>query len=126
MAKTTVETLAADIRQILDDYGEDVTKMTKETVKKTGQKGVQALKSNSGIWGGSGKYASGWTQKVEETRFGATSTLHNAKVPGLPHLLEYDHAKRGGGRTNYAKSHIEPVEKELDRIFTSELEAGLR
>ena len=125
MAKTTVETLAADIRQILDDYGEDVTKMTKETVRKTGQKSLQALKSNSSIFGGSGKYASGWTQKVEETRLGATSTLHNAKVPGLPHLLEKPHAKRGGGRTDGIE-HIAPVERELDRTFTQEMEAGLR
>ena len=99
--------------------------MTKETVKKVGQKGVQALRSNSSIFGGSGKYASGWASKVEDSRLGAKAILYNAKVPGLPHLLEHGHAKRGGGRVA-GRIHIAPVEEELDRMFTSELEAGLR
>lgn len=125
MAKTTVDTLAADIQKILDEYGEDVTKLTKETVKKVAQKGVQALKSNSGMFGGSGKYASGWTSKAEEGRISTKATLYNAKVPGLPHLLENGHAKRGGGRVS-GRTHIAPVEDELERIFTQELEAGLK
>lgn len=125
MAKTTVETLAADIQAILAESGEEVTSLTKETVKKVGQKGVQALRSNSSIFGGSGKYASGWASKVEDSRLGAKAILYNAKVPGLPHLLEHGHAKRGGGRVA-GRIHIAPVEEELDRMFTSELEAGLR
>lgn len=125
MAKTTVDTLAVDIQKILDEYGEEVTNLSKETVKKVAQKGVQALKSNSGIFGGSGKYASGWTSKVEEGRLNTTATLYNGKTPGLPHLLEFGHAKRGGGRVS-GRTHIAPVEQELERIFTQELEAGLR
>ena len=125
MAKTTVETLAADIQAILAESGEEITSLTKETVKKVGQKGVQALRSNSSIFGGSGKYASGWASKVEDSRLGAKAILYNAKVPGLPHLLEHGPAKRGGGRVA-GRIHIAPVEEELDRMFTSELEAGLR
>ena len=125
MAKTTVDTLAEDIQKILEESGEEVTKLTKETVKKVAQKGVQALKSNSGMFGGTGKYASGWSSKVEEGRLNTTATLYNAKVPGLPHLLENGHAKRGGGRVS-GRTHIAPVEAEIERIFTQELEAGLR
>lgn len=125
MAKTTVDTLAADVMKILDDYEADVTKLTKEEAKKVGQKGVQSLRSSSGVFGGTGKYASGWRSTVEENRFSAKSTLHNARLPGLPHLLENGHAKRSGGRV-HGTVHIEPVERELDRVFTQDLEAALK
>lgn len=122
--RSTVDTLAADIQKILDEYEEDVQNLSKEAVKKIGQKGVEALKSSSGVFGGTGKYASGWSSKVEETRMGARATLYNSKVPGLPHLLEYGHAMRGGGRVS-GKVHIKPVEDELINAFEQELEREL-
>lgn len=125
MAKrSTVDTLASDIQQILSEYVGDVENLTAETVKQIGQKGVQALKSSSDVFGGTGKYRSGWSSKVEETRSGARATLYNAKVPGLPHLLEYGHALRGGGRVS-GTVHIKPVEDELEKAFTQELENRL-
>lgn len=121
--KSTVDTLAADIEQILEDYEGDVENLTKEAVKEIGQKGVQSLKSSSGVFKGT-KYKSGWTSKIEESRMGAKAILYNSKVPGLPHLLEYGHALRGGGRVN-GKVHIKPVEDELEKAFTQELERKL-
>lgn len=124
MAKTTVDTLAADVMKILNDYAIDVANMTKTEVRKVGKKGVQALKSNSSIFGGTGKYASGWDVTVEGTKYTASATLHNARVPGLPHLLEHGHALRQGGRTA-ARVHIAPVERELENTLIKELEARL-
>ena len=122
--KSTVDTLAADIQQILDEYEGDISNLTKETVKKIGDKGKQALQSNSNVFGGTGKYAKGWSSKVEDTRMGARAVLYNAKLPGLPHLLEFGHAKRGGGRVA-GRVHIKPVEDELERAFEQELENGI-
>lgn len=124
MAKSTVDTLAADIQKILEEYEGDAKHLTKETVRKIGNKGKQALQSASGVFGGTGKYASGWTSKVEESRTGAKATLYNSKVPGLPHLLENGHAKRGGGRVS-GKVHIKPVEDELIKAFEQDLEQEL-
>ena len=122
--KSTVDTLAADIEKILEEYEGDITNLTKETVRKIGNKGKQALQQSSGIFGGTGKYASGWSSKVEETRMGSKAILYNAKVPGLPHLLEYGHAMRGGGRVS-GRVHIKPVEDELAKAFEQELESGI-
>lgn len=122
--RSTVDTLAADIQKILEDYNEDVQNLSKEAVRKIGQKGAQALRSASGVFGGTGKYASGWSSKVEENRMGAKATLYNAKVPGLPHLLEFGHAMRNGGRVS-GKVHIKPVEDELISAFEQELEREL-
>lgn len=122
MAKrSTVDTLATDIEQILEEYQDDVENLTVETVKEIGKKGVQALKSSSSVFKGTGKYKSGWSSKVEDTRMGAKAILYNSKLPGLPHLLEHGHAKRGGGRVS-GTVHIQPVEDELEKAFTQELE----
>lgn len=125
MARSTVETLAADIQDILREYGKNVDTLTRETVQKIGQKGVEALKSNSSIFGGEGKYKSGWRSKVETTRFKSMATLYNATVPGLPHLLENGHAKRGGGRVP-GRVHIKPVEDELTKAFETDLKEAIR
>lgn len=122
--KSTVDSLAADIQQILEEYESDVENLTREAVQEIGKKGVQALKSNSEVFGGTGKYKSGWASKVEETRMGAKATLYNSKVPGLPHLLEHGHAKRNGGRVN-GTVHIKPVEDELEKAFAQALERKL-
>ncbi len=126
MAKSTVDTLASDIQKILDDYKGDVELLNKETVKKIGQKGKQALQNNSkSSFGGTGAYAKGWSVKVEEqSRSFAKATLYNSKLPGLPHLLEHGHAKRGGGRVS-GTVHIKPVEDELEKAFMQEIESNL-
>lgn len=124
MARSTVDTLSDDIKKILEEYEGEVIVLTKDTVKKIGKKGVEALKSSSGVFKGSGKYAAGWASKVEEKRTGATATLYNAKLPGLPHLLEYGHAMRNGGRVA-GTVHIKPVEDELEKAFKQELEQSL-
>lgn len=125
MAKSTVDTLAKDIKEILKEYSEDVTGYTKEAVDRAGKKGVEALRSNSrSNFGGSGKYASGWTSKVEESRTGSFAILHNARLPGFPHLLENGHAKRGGGRV-LGTVHIAPVEEELVEAFQKDIEGKL-
>lgn len=126
MARSTVDTLAADIQAMLEEYGEDVTRLTKEAVTKTGKMGDEALKSNSlSKLGGTGRYASGWRAQVEEDRMGAKVILYNSKLPGLPHLLEHGHATRNGTRNKGAREHIKPVEEKLEEALTRELEVKL-
>ena len=120
MAKSTVETLAADVAAIFNEYEEDVQNMTKDAVKQIGLRGKQALKSASGVFNGT-KYAGGWSLKVEMlSRAFPVATLYNGKLPGLPHLLEKGHAQRGGGRVS-GTVHIQPVEDELNKAFEQEL-----
>lgn len=123
--KTPLDKLASDIEAILDDYAEDVKDNLSDITEAIGKKGVQALRGQSrSSFGGTGKYASGWKAKVEKGRLDTTVTLYNSKVPGLPHLLEFGHAKRGGGRTS-GTAHIEPVEQELIRTFEKEVKVKL-
>lgn len=117
---TPIDRLQAEVSAILEEYGDEVAENLDEITKEVGKKGAKALRSSSkGSFGGSGKYARGWTYEVEESRLGTTVTLYN-RTPGLPHLLENGHAKRGGGRVA-GRSHIAPVEAELIESFEKEV-----
>lgn len=118
--KSPIERLQADVSAILEEYGDEVAENLDEITKEVGKKGAKALRSSSkGSFGGSGKYARGWTYEVEEGRLSTTVTLYN-RTPGLPHLLENGHAKRGGGRVA-GRSHIAPVEAKLIESYEKEV-----
>lgn len=120
--KTTADKLSDSITQILEEYGEDVYKLTTTAVQDVTKAAVKAVKANSrSYFGGTGKYAKGWTSQVETGRTSAQGVVYNAKVPGLPHLLEKGHAKRGGGRTQGVE-HIAPVEEQVVEQFRKVLE----
>lgn len=125
MAKRTpIEQLESAVSKILEKYGEDVNQNLQQITKEMARKGAQAVKrSSSSAVGGSGKYASGWTSKIEESRLGITGVIYNA-TPGLPHLLENGHALRNGGRVP-GKTHIKPVEETLVKEFEQEVKSKL-
>lgn len=117
--KVTAATFASAVSGILKDYAEEKTKDTGDIVKAVAKKGALAIKNESlekfkpaGLK--KGRYGTGWTTTIEEKRLGTVATIHNAKYPGLPHLLENGHAKRGGGRVA-GTAHIAPVEGEIER-----------
>lgn len=108
--------LQSEIMGILNEYNKNVTDATKESVKKVVKFGVNEVRAASRSFGGSGKYARGWTSQVETGRLSAQGAIYNGKVPGLPHLLENGHALRDGGFKS-GTVHIKPVEEEVNRIF---------
>ena len=109
------------IRDILDDFDNGVIESTQEAVKAATKAGLREVKSNSSIFRGTGKYKSGWKSRVETTRLSASGVIYNASLPGLPHLLEFGHAKKNGGRVP-GRMHIAPVQDLLEREFFQEME----
>ena len=66
MAKTTADKFAEAIQKELDKYGEDVQKTVAQLRTSVGKAGLRTLKSASrSTFGGTGKYASGWTMTEE-------------------------------------------------------------
>ena len=122
--KVTPEQLGVAIQEILDEYGDEVNNNIEEITTRIAKKGVQALRSASSIFGGSGKYKSGWKVEFENTRYSKTAKIWNAKVPGLPHLLEYGHLLRNGSRAP-GRTHIAPIEDQLVREYEEMLEQKL-
>ena len=128
MAKTTPEKFAEAIQKELDKYGEDIQLSVEKLRTSVGKAGLRTLRSASrSTFGGTGKYASGWTMTEEGDRLYARAVLHN-RHPGLPHLLEHGHANRTGGRSHpdvKGRQHIKDVEEEMIREFEKGIEDAI-
>lgn len=124
--KTPVDKLGAAIKQVLADYGDEVAGGMEDAVKKVTRAGATALRAQSRqtFPRGTGAYASGWRSRLDTKKRTAQGTIYNADLPGLPHLLEYGHANRNGGRTP-GRAHIKPVEEQIIAEFTKEVERAL-
>lgn len=121
--KVTPDTLSDAIAEILKEYGDEVDRNVNEVTKKIGSAGKAALKSASEVFGGTGKYKKGWSVKNIKDHGIATATIYN-KISGLPHLLEYGHAKRGGGRVP-GREHIAPVEQTLVKEYEEAIKKAI-
>jgi len=126
MAKRTpLDKLSLEVGKILEEYGENVQENINDIVKEMSKKGAKAVKNQArSTFGGTGKYASGWTSQTETGRVSAQGTIYNKDLPGLPHLLEHGHANRGGGRTA-GRIHIATVEEQLIEEFESKVKSKL-
>lgn len=116
---TPIERLQSDIGKILEEYTEDVERTSEECVKKVAQKGAKALRNSSPVR--SGKYASGWTSRVETSRTESVGIIYNKARPGLAHLLEHGHVSRNGTGRTFGRVpehvHIAPIEEEIAQEF---------
>lgn len=125
--RVKVGEMAAEISKIMQEYANDVGDGVKETAKRVAKEGKIRLKSTSPEGRGSrkGHYKDGWTVKtVSEDSTSTNLALHNSKKPGLTHLLEKGHAKRGGGRVN-GITHIAHVEEYVVDEFEKRLKERL-
>ena len=122
--KVTTDTLAASIRDILEEYGDEVKGSLDEITKKIAQKGQQAIKNESKSKFNGKRYWKGWKVDLQVGRLDTKATIYNESLPGLPHLLEYGHAKRGGGRVQ-GTVHIAPVEEQLVNEFEKQVRSKL-
>lgn len=131
MAKAiTVDRLGEEIAKILDEYATDITGNVEEATRRVTKMGVKTVKSESlrnfkDVNLDKGRYGTGWTSQVETGRFSAQGTIYNYKYPGLPHLLEYGHANRYGGRTP-GHVHLAPVEKKINADFERKIENEIK
>ena len=117
--------LETEIAKILTKYGDEVAENIQKVTKEIDRKGAKAVKQNAQTnFSGTGKYAAGWTSQAKEGRYSSQGIIYNRAKPGLPHLLEHGHAKRGGGRTD-GKEHIAPVEQEVIKSFEEAIKEKL-
>lgn len=97
------------VRDILQDYSVEVSKAAAEAVTEVSKEATKKLRQTSPKR--KGRYAKGWTGKVEKTATTVDATVYGKTgTYQLAHLLEHGHARRGGGRKVDGIEHIKPVE----------------
>lgn len=115
-----VKNLNIAIADSLKTYTKEVEEELEAVQKNVVADGVRKIKQKSPVK--KGTYASGWKMKKVASGY----IIYNAKRPGLTHLLENGHAKRGGGGRVKGIKHIEPVEQEIIRDYLAETERVLK
>lgn len=122
--KIPLQELEIAIERELAQYSEDVAEGLKREIKAVAKETVTELKSTSPR--DTGEYARGWTYKVEfENVQDIRVRIRNRTKPQLTHLLEYGHAKTGGGRVQ-GKPHIRPAEQRAGKKLDGAVKVVVR
>ena len=127
MSGIKIDELGTEIAKLMSEYAADVAADMKAEANDVASNAVKELKVTSPEGEGSykGHYKDGWTKKTEsESATSIRIRIYNRKKPGLTHLLENGHAKRGGGRVN-GIPHIAPAEKMAAEEYEKRLKARL-
>lgn len=106
---TSIDNLADEIIQGLQEYAQLADTEMKKAVKKTATSVKKEISTNAPK--DTGAYGKSWkATKVKENSHSLQMTVHSKDHYRLAHLLEKGHAKRGGGRVA-GKPHIAPAEE---------------
>lgn len=105
-----------DIKDILDEYSEDIQDAITLEAQNVAKKAQNELRNTSPKR--TGKYRKGWRVSTEKGRGFVECIVHNATDYQLTHLLEKPHALRNGG-VSTPKVHIKPVEEAAVKEYES-------
>ena len=121
--RTSIDGMAAAIMEGLQEYADLATDELKSAVKKAGTSVKKDIQANAPKK--TGAYSKSWAVKTtKETSTSLELTVHSKNKYQLGHLLEFGHAKRGGGRTK-AQAHIAPAEEAGEKQLEQDIERAL-
>lgn len=124
MDRVRIDQMAHVIMEGLQEYADLATDDLKKAVKKAGDDAKKDIQNNAPVK--TGAYKKSWTVKTtKETSNAMEVVVHSKNRYQLAHLLEFGHAKRGGGRTK-AIPHIAPAEQRAAELLEREVEAALK
>ena len=124
--------ISSILSEMLNEYAEEINVEAMEIVPEVSKEAVKNIETAAPRrrTGTEGYYNSWNVEMVHPTRYETTAIIYSNK-PGLPHLLEFGHASRNGGRVppSPAGGHILPAEqkavKEIEkRIMEAIKNAG--
>ncbi len=108
-----------DIKDILNEYSEDIQDAITLEAQNVAKKAQNELKNTSPKR--TGKYRKGWRVSTESSKGKVLCTVYNQN-PGLTMLLEKPHViknKYGEWGTSKPKVHIKPVEESAVKEYES-------
>ena len=122
--RVKIDGLANAIMEGLEEYARLSTSDMKAAVRKAGSNVRKDIQANAPKT--TGAYSKSWSVKTtKESSHSLELTVYSPKKYQLAHLLEFGHAKRGGGRTK-AQPHIAPAEEAGIKKLEEEIERALK
>lgn len=122
--KVAIGGLANAVMKELNDYAQAATEDVKKAVKNAGTAVRKDIQANAPT--DTGAYAKSWSVKnVSETSHSLEVVVYSRNRYQMAHLLEFGHAKRGGGRVP-GRAHIAPAEEAGIKQLEAEIERCLR
>lgn len=122
--KVSIDGLADAVMEGLNEF-KDLTDIgVKAAVKKAGTTVRKQIQESAPKR--TGAYAKSWSVKTtKETSNALEVVVHSTNRYQLAHLLEFGHAKRGGGRVS-GRAHIAPAEEAGIKQLEEEIERCIR
>ncbi len=115
-----IEEMASAIMESMEEYADLATEDLKKAVKSAGEAVRDEIREKAPKR--TGAYRKSWAVKnTKETASALEVTVYSR----LTHLLEFGHAKRGGGRVA-GRPHIAPAEKTGMERLEAEIERSLK
>lgn len=115
--------LADAVMDTLEEYAGLAAEDVKRAVKDAGDVVKDDIRSHAPK--DTGDYAKSWAvKKRKETSSSMTVVVHSRNRYQLAHLLEFGHAKRGGGRVS-ARPHIASAEQKGIEHLEEEIRKAL-
>ena len=123
MSNVKIDSLSSEVMKELEKYADVTTEKVKKAVQNAGKTVRDEIKASAPS--DTGKYSKSWTIKtVRETSSSLQLVVHSKNKYQLTHLLEFGHAKRGGGRVS-ARPHIENAEEKAIKVFEEEIKEAI-
>lgn len=123
MSRVKIDSLSSEVMKELEKYADVTTENVKKAVQNAGKTVRDEIKASAPS--DTGKYSKSWTVKtVRETSNSLELVVYSRNRYQLSHLLEFGHAKRGGGRVS-ARPHIAAAEEKAIRVFEEEIKEAI-
>ena len=123
MSNVKIDGLSSEVMKELEKYADVTTEKVKKAVQNAGKTVRDEISSNAPS--DTGKYGQSWTVKtMRETSNSLELVVHSKNRYQLTHLLEFGHAKRGGGRVS-ARPHIVNAEEKAIKVFEEEIKEAI-
>ena len=102
----SADNLGKEIANTIAAYTKEVSEAVEAEVDRTAKEVRDEIKNTAPER--TGEYAKGFTVKKDNSAGKSNRIIYNRKKPGLVHLLELGHVKRGGKGRVAAKPHLQP------------------
>lgn len=117
MANIPIDHLADEITKAIRAYTDDVSAAIAEAVDETADEILKEVKINHPYRDRTGEYTKGFKKTKQDEPGRTRRIIWNRKHYRRVHLLEFGHAKRGGGRVS-AYPHLRPAyEKHAPKLI---------